>query len=137
MKFYRYKNGEVAFFAENKKHIITDEEIKLLYGVIDKMGYAIETFAGDYIAKKINTPVYCEPKTIKMIQYMHEHNVSMKVQEGTVRSDNSKITFEKVYEGETLVAWIAFTEWGDKFSDEDMPFAEIAAAVDFKDENKK
>lgn len=129
MKFYTYKNGEKAFFSNNEKHLISDEEIRVLYGSVDAMGYATETLAADYIAKKIGTRRFTTPSTVKMIEYMHANNVDFKLKEGKIKANNNKITLEQVFENCQLVAWQACTEWGDEVCDSEMSIEELNSNV--------
>lgn len=131
MKIYSYKNGEKAYFTKEGKKIITDDEVKLLYESIDAFGYVTETFAGEYIAKKIGTRPFCEPSTSKMIEYMHKHNVTMKMEDGKIKENGNKITIEKVFEGETLVAWQAYSEWGEFIYENDMTIDELNSHVNW------
>lgn len=132
MKIYTYKDGTKAYFVNNEKKVITDEEIKIIYGSVDKMGFVTETIAGDYIAKQIGTNPFFEPRTDKMIKYLHEHKVSLKIKEGIMKENDEKITFELVYENNILVTWRAYNEWGDEISANDFSFSEIEKEIDWQ-----
>lgn len=60
MKFYTYKNGEIAFFENNEKMLISKEEKDMLVAgtsIVD--GSAEFSPVYDYIEKKIQKSKYC------------------------------------------------------------------------------
>ena len=59
MKFYTYKNGEIAFFENNEKMLITKEEYDILVEGRDVFdGSAIFSDVETYISKKIDSSVF-------------------------------------------------------------------------------
>lgn len=56
MKFYNYKNGEIAFFENNEKMLISKEEKNMLVaGTEPFWGDVVFSPVYDYIENKINT----------------------------------------------------------------------------------
>ena len=56
MKFYTYKNGEIAFFENNEKMLISKEEKDMLVaGTEPFSGNVVFSPVYDYIENKINT----------------------------------------------------------------------------------
>ena len=68
MKFYNYKNGEIAFFENNEKMLISKEEKDMLVtGTVPFSGDVAYSPVYDYIENKINTSRYSQNAFSKVL----------------------------------------------------------------------
>ena len=80
MKIYNYKNGK-AFFENDKKMPISEEEYKLLFKGKGYDGHDVETLAYYFVVSKIDCPKMVVPALSEVLNYVRQHDVKMEEKE--------------------------------------------------------
>lgn len=105
IKIYNYKNGEIAFFEKDEKHLISKEEVSLLlqqnqYDIMCGNRY-FYTLLADYIESKICKNKYTDVGLLAILEYFRNNN--FKVVKKEARKNKYSFDVTAIYENNILV----------------------------------
>lgn len=115
-KIYVYKNGEKAFFKNNEKHLISDEEYSLLVSGCDPIlgDCEFDTLAAYYIEDKFAPHKFVQMGLDEMLRVVREHKFRTTSETKPIPDIKFSVGIESLYDGDELVGYRLTRFWTDE-----------------------